>query len=304
MSFSDWNEFIQRDIVPGFVDTVVLDAIKPFTRYFGTTPPDGGDVITSRYRVGYTSNAAAYDKSDVDPAVSTQTLVKPYWTKAFYHGACETHGIDISNARPGSDGINMVAEDIKKEVESVMDIVQAAFLARLLADVDSSATAYSDGSLSRSTYATLASYEEETDATITLAYMRGMIQNVTLNKPVNLADYVCMCEGATFYTFQALAAAIHAWNINDPGTRQAQGMGYRPMNNFEGLDMAPPTDFTNMTTGSLYMLRKQDVNIVPHMPLEVVAVPSGRHSLKYVIRVGINIYVDNPYFQGKMLNKD
>jgi len=83
-----------------------------------------------------------------------------------------------------------------------------------------------------------------------------------------------------------------------------QGMGWRPMENFEGLDFAPPTDFTNMTTGSLFMLRRQDVNIVLHLPLQVETVPSGRFSIKNIVRVGINGYVDNPYYQGKMLNKD
>ncbi len=111
-------------------------------------------------------------------------------------------------------------------------------------------------------------------------------------------------EGSVYYTLQALAAAVHAWNVNDPGVRQGVGMGYRPMINFEGLDIAAPTEFTNMTTGSVFMLRRQDVNIVLHLPLEVETVQSGRFSIKNVIRIGANLYVDNPYYQGKMLDKD
>ena len=52
------------------------------------------------------------------------------------------------------------------------------------------------------------------------------------------------------------------------------------------------------------MLRRQDVNIVNHLPFAVEAVPSGRFSLQFVPRVGYNIYVDNPYLNGKLLNKD
>ncbi len=303
MSFADYNEFIQRELKPGIVDTVIYDAIEPFKKYFAAGQVQGGDRITAKFKVGHTSNNAAYDKSDVDVAPATQTLVKPYWNKKQYQGMAEVHGIDISNDRPNPMGINLIGDAVEKEAEAMKDTIQAALLAQLLADVDSAGTAYSDKSLSRSTYATLASYEETTNTPITLAYMRGMMQNVTLNKPVKLSDYVCLCEGGTFYTFKALAAALHTWNTaTTPGS--AQAMGWSDMDNFEGLAFAQPTEFTNMTTGSIFMLRRQDVFITEHRPLEMHVKESNRDSSKVALYYGINGHVENPNFQGKMLDKD
>ena len=302
-TFADYNEFIQRELKPALVDTVIYDAIEPFMRYFTRGEVLGGDRITAKFRVGHTSNNAAYDKSDVDVAAATQTLVKPYWTKKQYQGMAEVHGIDISNDRPNSQGINLLGDAVEKEAEAMKDTIQAALLAQILADVDSSGTAYSDGSLSRSTYSTLASYEETTDATITLAYMRTMIQTVILNKPVRLQDYICMCEGSVYYTFKALAAALHTWNTaTTPGSTQP--MGWSDFDNFEGLAFAQPTDFTNMTTGSLFMLRRQDVFITEHRPLEMKIKESNRDSSKVAMYYGINGHVENPLYQGKMLSKD
>jgi hypothetical protein len=302
-SFADYNEFIQRELKPAIVDTVIYDAIEPFMRYFTSNPVLGGDRITAKFRVAHTSNNKEYDKSDVDVAAATQTLVKPYWNKKQYTGTAEVHGIDISNDAPNPQGYNLIGDAVEKEAAAMKDTIQAALLARLLADVDSGGTAYSDGSLSRSTYATLASYEEETTATITLAYMRTMMQTVTLNKPVNLADYICLCEGTTYYTFKALAAALHTWNTATTPNRP-QPMGWSDFDNFEGLAFAPPSDFTNMLTGSIFMLRRQDVFITEHRPLQMIVKESNRDSSKVVMYYGVNLHVEHPLYQGKMLNKD
>ena len=302
-TFADYNEFIQRELKPAIVDTVIYDAIEPFKKHFTFEQVLGGDRITAKFRVGHTSNNAQYDKSDVDVASATQTLVKPFWTKKQYQGMAEVHGIDISNDRPNPQGYNLIGDAVEIEAAAMKDTIQAALLAQLLADVDSAGTAYSDASLSRSTYATLASYEETTNATISLAYMRGMIQNVILNKPVNLNDYICMSEGSVYYTFKALAAALHTWNTaTTPGNTQA--MGWSDFDNFEGLAFAQPTEFTNMVTGSVFMLRRQDVFITEHRLLEMKVKESGRDSSKVAMYYGINGHVENPLFQGKMLDKD
>lgn len=306
MSWADYNEFIQRELRPDITDTVIYRKLAPWLQLFGTVPAEGGDRITSRVRTAWTSNNAAYTKADVDPVAATQTLVKPYWTKVFNHGAAEVHGIDISNNNTAAERSkieNMVGDATRTEVSDMMDVIVGQFYTQILADVDSSGTAYSDASLSRSTYATLASYEETTDAAITLAYMRGMINNVKLDNQVNIRDYICLMEEAVYNVFKPLAAALHSWNVSGSANVPVD-MGYQPCGNFEGLDIADTGDFSNMTTGTVYMLRKQDVKIVNHRPIEFETVPSGLDSTKIVIRVGYNIYVDNPGLQGKMLDKD
>lgn len=304
MSLADYNEIVQRELQPDLVDTVVYRKLDPFLANFNVQEPKKGDRITSKYRLGHTSNAAFYDKSDVDPAVSTHTLKKPYWTKVFSHGACEVHGIDISNDRPGGSSIDMLADAIRKETESLMDVNVGGIYTQIKKDVDSSSVAYSDASLSRSTYPLLVSHEEATDTAITLALMRAAIKAITLNKGTSISDYLCLMEHAVYYVFKPLAAAIHAWNINDASANSRLPMGYQDVANFEGLDIANPRDFPSMTTGDVLTLRRSDVNVVVHRPLEVVLRESGRDSIKAVLRTGVNVYVDNPYLQSKMTDKD
>lgn len=306
MSIMDYNEFIKRELQPDIVDTVIMQKLKPWIKYFGTASDKvlSGDRITSKYRLAYNSNAGFYNKSDVNPAAASQTLEKPYWNKVFSHGATEVHGIDVSNNKPSGGDLNMLADAIKTETEALMDVVVGSLFTQIKKDVDSTSVAYSDKALSRSTYPTLASYEESTDATITLPYMRGMISGVTLDNAVSLADYVGIMESTVYNKLKPLAAVLHTWNVNDPAAREGIGMGWRPMINFEGLDIADINDFPSMTVGDVFMLRRQDVNIVPHRDLEIEIVPSGRDSIKAVLRNGTNIYVDNPGLQGKMTDKD
>jgi hypothetical protein len=304
MSFADYNEIIQREFVPGLIDTVVYKSMAPLISLFGTKPNQQGDRITSQYRLAHTSNAAFYGKGDVNPAPGNQTLKKPYWTKVFSHGACEVHGIDMSNAKPSGIAVDMVQDTLRKEVEALTDINVAGIYAQILADVDSSGTAYSDASLSRSTYPLLVSYEETTNAAISLAYFRAMIKGVMAGKGRRLGEYICLMEQAVYNVFRPLAAAVNSW-VGPSGTGTTpQATGYPEVGSFEGVSIFDPYALPNMTTGTVFMLRKEDVNLVIHRALEVEVVPSGRDSIEMIPRIGVNCYVDNPYLQGKMLDKD
>jgi hypothetical protein len=134
--------------------------------------------------------------------------------------------------------------------------------------------------------------------------MRGMMRNTILNKHCGpLSGYVGLLQDSVYWTLQALAAALHAWNASF-SAGVAADMGWPDMANFEGLMIVHPSEMPGLTTGDCFMLRRQDVKIVQHRPLEIKEVPSGRDSLKWVLRVGINSFVSYPGFQGKMTDKD
>ena len=61
---------------------------------------------------------------------------------------------------------------------------------------------------------------------------------------------------------------------------------------------------TGATTGDVFYIRPQDVRIHMHRAVSMVPVPSGRDSVKVIIRTGINAYVINVGLQGMMINKD
>ena len=260
-----------------------------------------GDRITESFRTAWTSNAAAYDKSSVDVAAATQTLVKPYWTKKNYNASAEVFNIDVANNTGNDVAIDLAADAIANELKALAAVCFDAFFTRALADVDSSGTAYSDASLSRSTYATLASYEEVTDATITLAYVRAMINGTVASKNVDRRDYVILMEETTYNTFTTLAAAEHTWNQAGDVSLSGRSYGYAPTGTFEGI---PVYSIPGMLTGSVYMLRVQDVKIVENDAMRIEMKNSERDTQLAQIYYGFTPYIINPGYQGKMLNKD
>jgi len=299
---ADYNEFIQRVLRAEIYDTVYKRKIAVLKALFPNESPVGGDRLTEKFEVARSSPAAAYTKADVNPSPASNTLVKPYWNKKFYHTACEIEGIDIANARNGGTDLDLVRREITKEVESLMDVVFSAIFTQITADVDSTSVAYSDASLSRSTYPTLASYEEATDTAITIALTRAMINATMLLKNCGpRSGYVMLMEENVFNVFNPLAGALHTWTFNDVGQNDSVDTGYRPARSFEGVSVEVPS---GMTTGDVFLLRRQDVRLTEHMPLEIEQVPSGRHSVMFVPRIGINCHVVHPGFQGKMTSKD
>ena len=59
-----------------------------------------------------------------------------------------------------------------------------------------------------------------------------------------------------------------------------------------------------MTTGQVFFLRPRDLRIKYHRDIEIEKVPSGRDSMKWVIRCGVNGFYLNPGFAGKQVDKD
>lgn len=299
---SDYNEFVQRVLRDEVYDDVFRKDLEDLLGWFPRRPLTGGDRITEKFEVARNSPATSYDKSDVDPVSATNTLVKPYWDKTQDHTAAEVSNIDISNAKAGGTDLDLVRQEVMKEAASLKDTVWSKVMTQLKADVHSSATTYSDKGLSRSTYPVLASYLEDTDTAVTLALVRGMVNTVMLNKNNGpLQGYIGLFEQAVYNKFKPLAAAVHTWTINDAASGQSVDTGYQPVRSFEELAIEKPQ---GMTTGDILMLRRQDVLVSEHRPMEITQVPSGKDSVKFVIRLGLDAHVVHPGFQGKMTDKD
>lgn len=296
-----YSGYIQDVVQPLIVDTVYNRSMEELYSLFTKGTPLGGDKITQKVRTAWTSNVANYTTSDSsDPATSAQTMVSAYWNKLYTHGSVEIEKISINESRNGGGDLDIVRDAIAQEAKALMNKVFANIIAQFKSDIDS-ASAYSDASLSRSTYATLASYEEVTDTAITVALFRGMVNGATLLKNTGgVQNYVALMEQAVYNKFRPLAGAINSWVINDAKVAP-QVLGYQDVGNFEGCQIATPS---GMTTGDVLLVRKQDAIILEHRPIEVEQVDSGKDTVKFVLKVGVNGYVNNPGFQGKMTDKD
>jgi hypothetical protein len=261
----------------------------------------GGTRITVPNRTSISSNAAAYDKSDVDPVAGTFVSKDAYWTKVYQHTSAEVHGIDISQAGNGGNPSisSLITDAVAMEMDQLWQVIYNAVYTQIKADIDSAST-YSDAALNRTTYPTLASTEESTDTPITLALLRSHSNAVRLNKACGPKNrYTYAMETKVYERFEPLASALHTWNVNSDTSDK--NLGYQVVGTWEGQKVISPQ---GMTTGDTFYFRKEDVMIHKHRDLEIVQVPSGRDSAKFVIRVGINGYCIRPGFAGKMTSKD
>ena len=303
MTIANYQQLIEDVIEPEIQKTVYVKMLDDLYAIFGKDPKGkGGEEIREKVETSITSNAANYTRVDVNPEAGSFVAPEAYWNKTYQHAAAEVHGIDLSQAEAG--GIttvsNLIQSEIERQMGQLFQLVWNNIYTQIRADIDSAAT-YSDAALNRSTYATLASYEENTDTAITIAIMRTAVNAIRLNKQSGpKSGFIWLMEEAVYNVFEPLAAALHTWNVTgSKGTPISAG--YQPIGNFEGSDVHSPT---GMTTGDVFYLRPQDVKIREHRGFFVEQVPSGRDSALFILRCGINGRVQYPGFQGKLTLKD
>jgi hypothetical protein len=303
MSFLDYNILIQRVMKPSIYDTVFQKTVDDLTAIFGVNESVyEGDRITESFKTSITTSAGAYTKADVNPPSFDQEFVKPYWTKVQYHETAEVSKIDLSNKKGEGPRIQMVRDALDTAADNLKSKVFDGCMTQLKSDIDATG-AYSDASLSRTTYPTLASYEEATDTAITIDLMRGARNATHLNKSRSpRSSYVWLMEQEVMDVFEPLAAAQSTWNIEQPGMDSEIDAGIRPIASWEGSKVYV---VPGMTTGDVFYIRKQDVLFAPHRTFEIEPDPStGRDTLKWTLRMGLNLHIVNPGWQAKMTDKD
>jgi len=294
----NYDNYITSVKKPELVNTVFKRSIGDLIGIFGQNEQVyEGNVISETFVASVSTSAGAYVDGDPDPVSFTQVLVNPYWTKVQYHESVEVSKSKLSNAGSDAKRRRMIDFAMAQGGANLYDKVFSGCMSQLASDIDETGS-YSTGALSRTTYTTLASDETPQNGAITLAAMQAARKACFLNKNVGpRSGYVWLIEEAAYNTFEPLAAATRTYNVNDGSTQQGVDTGYPPVSRFEGSDCFTPG---GMTTGNMFFVRKQDVLICPHRTLETERVPSGMDTIKYVLRVGINLHVINPGFQAKI----
>lgn len=261
-----------------------------------------GPSVQKTIQTSLTSTAANYTRDDVNPDSGTFVSVEGKWHAIYSHVSEEVHGIDIVQSTVNSNKAvrDLVTKALNDATRKLSALFWTNFMARLKSDIDATG-AYTDNSVSRSTYPTLASYEENTDTQITLAHMRTALNNRMLNRSTgDESQYLWMLSPGVYDPFKLLVAALHTWNVQGVSNQTIDG-GYQHVLNFEGVKIKRTT---GMTVGDAFLVRPQDLRFRQSMAREVEVVPSGRHSYKFVMREGWHNRVDNPGFQGKLTLKD
>jgi hypothetical protein len=300
----DYQGLIRDVVQPEIMETVWVKPWDQLRERFTVDDKEyGSGSIVKDIRTSITSNARNYTRADVDPVAGTFGHATAKWTKIYQETAAEVHNHDIAEAANG--GITAIAalfqDAVMVETEQLWQLIYDDIYAQMKLDLTLAGT-YSDAALNRTTYPTLQPYNELTDTQITVALMRTMMFQTTLNKKVvQPQSYQLLIESAVNYALKPQVALLHSWVLNDKPANQPFDGGYQALGNFEGAEVFSPQ---GMTTGDVFYARKQDMFVKHHYPLKFDTVPSGRDSVKVVMRVGVNGYVYNPGFGGMMTLKD
>ena len=295
--------YIDDVVQPTIMETVFVKNLQPALDLFNKDPnPKGGPNIVKDICVSESYPTRNYDRTDVNPVPGYFENVQASWTREYQDTSYEVHGIDISQAQ--GDGLkqiqNLIQYESNKAFKALRQKIFNNFFTQLALDIDDT-TAFSDNSLSRSTYPTLASQVHDTDTAITLAIARATKFSTQLNKNVDKGSYIWLVEPTVNKTFQELLGATRTWAINDATADGKFAAGYQEAASFDGDRVI---EMTGMTVGDMYFLNPNDIYIDNHMPLEIEQVESGKHAYRFVMRIGYNLWTDNPGHQAKLTDKD
>jgi hypothetical protein len=301
----DYTDIIAEIVQPAVVDNVVVSKMdKLNTLFTQNTNIKSGASITEENIIAETSAGGAFTRADANPSSMTQTFAEPSWTKKYYHESAKVRREDLDEALEGTPLRNLLTDAGNKAAKQLMNSVFSGTLTQIKADVDSAST-YSTGAITRVT--ALQSYEESTDATITLNYLRAAQKAIALKDEIDWSEYVWLLEQAVLNTAHPLMSATGSWVENNPRPGGAfpvgagVAAGYMPVATFDSI--AIDTTY-GMTTGDCFLLNRGDVQIQTHKPFELEMVEVDEYAFKMVARIGVNGWVRRPKFQAKLTSKD
>jgi hypothetical protein len=267
----------------------------------------GGTTISTGYEYSITSNTGTFNHDDplVEPFASSQ--VRAYFNKDYFQEAARVFKQYLDNMRnQGTEvQIDAVRHEIETATKNLLDKVTTTMIADTEAQIDSS-TAYSDGSLSRTTYATLKSYEETTATALTLAHLEDMVEAImthtTYGQQVRSEQdllFMVPRNQATNISRLATGAQYFEFNASSQGGPIDAGRVFRTKQ-FEGIDIVQVPD---MTTTVLLCVHKPDIKIHRNRPLTIIDKPELADTMLWQLSCGYNAICHNPGNSGKLSAK-
>ena len=279
---------------------------------FPVVTPPGGTTISTGYEYAITSNTGTYNHDDPMPEPFASSQVRAYFTKDYFQEAARLFGQYLDNM--GNGGTEPSFAPIQHELDSaaknLLDIATTTMLADLEAQIDGANT-YSDAALSRTTYATLLSYEEDTSTALTMAHLEDMVEalmtHTTYGQQVRSESDLLWLFPRNQVTNLSRLAGGQAYNADlfhmaastqDMGPMDA-GRVFRTKS-FEGIEMRVVPDQTNTT---ILLVHKPDITIYQNRPLTIKEKTENADSLLWHLTCGYNVVCKSPGNSGKLSDK-
>lgn len=295
---TQYTEYLNEAYIPRVHSMVFFNSWwlnQPFFEVVQPAACPGGPSINLLLDYSETTNAEVYARGAPMPDPDTTSSIRAYHTKDFFQGSAKVYG-DQKAQTVGTDAWN-VAQDpnqkaINQSVKNMVDLMSTTFLTDLGAHVDS-ATAYSDASLTRATYA-CAAYEAAAGGALTLADLEDMIealQNTTYGV-VDTDDLVFLCarNQLTNLSRLALGAQYMEFNASMQGGPADAGRVTKTRE-FEQIPIMVVPDMTNT---EWYLVRRSTTKIYYHTAIETVLKDPAEWATQWLTTAGANLVVEDP----------
>ena len=266
---------------------------------FKKVSPQDGDTIATGYETSVSTNAGTYDYDDAMVEAYTSTQVKAYFTKDSFQETARAFNQLLRKRGEGGyevKGLNARKRIIERAARNLKDRVMTTMLTDAESQVSSS-SAYSDASLSRTTYATLRSYQEDTTTDLTLGHLEDAIEALETHTTYGLGvqsyqDLVILAPRNQITNLARLALGTAALTLTNqiPDGPIDAGRVFRTKV-FEGIDVIPVAD---MTTTTIMILHKPDVTVYMGSDLTITPKDEPADTELNLLTMDCNVVIENP----------
>jgi len=275
---------------------------------FPIVAPPGGSAISSGYEYSITSTTGEYNYDDPmnEPYVSSQ--VKAYFNKTHLQEAARVFGVYLDYNKNGGTEVELdaVRQSLKTGTENLLDKASTTMITAIEAQIDEAA-AYSDASLSRTTYATLKSYEEDTSAALSLAYLEDMFEalmtHTTYGQNVrDTSDLVLLMPRNQLTNLSRLVtgASNFQFNADSQNLAKIDAGRVQRVAQFEGADIIIVPD---MTTTTVLAVHKPDTKIYETRGLTIKEKQEKADTQLWHLTCAYDLVVHRPGNSGKLSDK-
>lgn len=275
-------------------------------QYFPMRDALGGSTISTGYEYSVSSNTGTmnYDDAMVEPYTSNQ--VRAYFNKDHFQESVRIFGVYmdyLNNGGTETGALDYARKALETGVRNLRDKAVTTMLTDLETHIDSS-TAFSDASLSRTTYASLKSYEEATSTALALAHMEDAEEALETRTTyggtftdLNNCVWLVPRNQKTNISRLSAGAQYHEQNTQQGGPIDA-GKFLRLTHNEVPIQSVP-----DMTTTVLLLCHRPDISIIQTKPVTVIPKQEAAYTDLYELVCAYNIDIQQPGNHAKLSGK-
>lgn len=307
--------YLVRDVwLPQLSQNVFYNTWMFDQSYFPIVDSPGGAAIQVPVEYSVSTNVGTFAYDDAMVAPYTSNHIKGYFNKDHFQESVRTFGVYEDYLANGSGNQLPSLDYIRKAFEGGMlnlrDKITTTVIADLESQIDSS-SAWSDASLTRSTYS-LAAYEETTSTALTIAHMEAMVdalltptgsygqvvrgpEELLIMMPRNLLRTL-----ATASTGVAYNATFQNWIVSAQDTRPVDLGRLMNLKTFEGIEMAVVND---MTSSVVLCVHKPSIKIYRTKDITPIPKSEAAYTNLWQLVGSFNIVAENPRSHAKLSAK-